>query len=579
MVSFNRNRSIATLSLLCLFAFNRDALGQFETRGSFPALPGSFAYSVATGDFNHDGNLDLAVVSYCCQASGVSILMGNDDGTFQRPVQYKVGEQPTSIVAADFNHDGNLDLAVANSLSGYLSILIGNRDGTFRPATPSPPVSDPGFVTVGDFNGDGKIDLIALGGSASTISVLLGNGDGTFQKAIATKPPFAVQAIGVGDFNGDGKLDVVTAGTFGGSAPVNVLLGNGDGTFRLGASYTGETSPAAIAVGDFNGDHKLDMAIANFLGVGVSVWLGNGDGTFKPPVDYATSFPEWVTAARLAGEGPVDLVAANFGGTAAPAGTTVFSGNGDGTFKAGSFYPAGGETRFVAAGDFNGDRKLDLVVPDALSDDVVVLLNTAAAAFSPTTPLTFTPQLMGTTSAPQTVTLTNTGKGSLAIGLISASANFAVTNTCGKSLVVGATCDLNVSFEPSAQGNVGGLTTIADSATPKPQVIEVSGAGTVVELTPQSLNFGDQKVGTSSAPLTVVVTNQGSSVITISKIVIDSGNFTETNNCPTQLNSGASCTVNAVFKPAKLGTFTGSLSVMDSGGGGGQSVPLTGIGD
>ncbi len=573
-----RPRASLALLIACQIAFVTAAVGQFETRGGFTTQQEPRA--VAIGDFNHDGRLDLAVAADCCPNGGVSILLGNGDGTFHQAANYAAGVGPVSIVTADFNRDGNLDLAVASSLSNRVSILMGNGDGTFRPAAQSPPVPEYGdFVTVGDFNGDGKIDLIVLGGQAATISVLLGNGDGTFQKAIATKPPFAVQTIGVGDFNGDGKLDVVTAGTFGGSAPVNVLLGNGDGTFRLGASYTGETSPAAIAVGDFNGDHKLDMAIANFLGVGISVWLGNGDGTFKPPVDYATSFPEWVTAARLAGEGPVDLVAANFGGTAAPAGATVFSGNGDGTFQSGTFYPAGRETRFVAAADLNGDRKLDLVVPDALSDDVVVLLNTGAAAFSPTTPLAFTPQLIGTTSPSQTVTLTNTGKGSLAIGSISASANFAVSNTCGKSLAVGATCDLNVSFEPSAQGNMSGLITIADSATPKPQVIEVLGVGTVVELTPQSLNFGDQKVGTSSAPLPVAVTNQGSSAITISKIATDSGNFTETNNCPAQLNSGASCTVNVVFKPAKVGTSTGILSVADNGGGGSQTVALTGTGD
>ena len=190
--------------LVLLLVLSQAAFAQFETRGSFVALPGSFAYSVAAGDFNHDGKLDLAVVTYCCAASGVSILLGNGDGTFQPPVQYAAGDQPFSVVAADFNHDGNLDLAVANSLSDYLSILIGNGDGTFQPAVQSPPVASPDFVTVGDFNGDGKLDLLALSyaNPCKCISVLFGNGDGTFQNPVITEPTFAVYTVGVGDFNG-----------------------------------------------------------------------------------------------------------------------------------------------------------------------------------------------------------------------------------------------------------------------------------------------------------------------------------------------------------------------------------------
>ena len=372
---------------------------------------------------------------------------------------------------------------------------------------------------------------------------------------------------------------MATAGVFGGTSPVNILLGNGDGTFRQGASYAGETSPLAIAVGDFNGDHNPDMAIANFQGAGISVWLGNGDGTFKPAVDYATSFPEWVTAADVNGDGIPDLIAANFGGSAGPAGATVFRGKGDGTFFPGSFYPAGGETRFVAVGDFNGDRKPDLVVPDYLSDDVVVLLNTGAASFLPTTPLTFAVQLIGTISSPQTVTLTNTGKTTLAITSISARAPFQVNNTCGNRLAVGAICDLDISFGPSVQGPATGLITIVDSASSKPQFIEVSGSGTVVQLAPQTLVFGVQKVGTSSKPLPVIVTNQGSAAVMISGIGTDSTNFTETNNCATQLNPGASCTVSVTFMPARTGPLTGTLSVADNGGGGSQTVALSGTGD
>jgi VCBS repeat protein/ASPM-SPD-2-Hydin domain-containing protein len=455
------------------------ARAQFETRGTFLAESNSRPYSVAVGDFNHDGKLDLAVASGCCPGGGVAILLGRGDGTFDQGVYYPAGDQPFSIVAADFDHDGNLDLAVANSLSDYVTILLGNGDGTFREGPQSPAV--PGsaiFVTVGDFNNDGIPDLVTLedSGYCHCVSVLLGNGDGTFQDAANTEPPFIVQAMGVGDFNRDGNLDLATAGTSGTSSSVNLLLGNGDGTFRYGASYPGkEVDPAAIAVADFNHDHKLDLAVAANFG-GVSVLLGNGDGTFQGAVEYGVQDPLWVIAADLTGDRNIDLVAANDLGNSA--GATVLMGKGDGTFSSGRFYSCDFETSYVAAGDFNGDRQTDLVITDYRYDNVVVLLNTGVVVFSPTSPLTFNKQAVGTSSAPQTVTLTNTGKTELKISSMKASAQFGVTSTCGSSVAAGANCTISVTFSPKTQGAKSGTVTINDSASSKPQVIELSGTGT-----------------------------------------------------------------------------------------------------
>jgi hypothetical protein len=448
------------------------AQAQFETRDSAVAQQDLFA--VAVGDFNHDGRLDLAVATGTA-TNNVAVLLGNGDGTFRAPEYYTAGVGPISIVAADFNRDGNLDLAVANSLSNYVSILMGNGDGTFQPATQSPPVSYPDFVAVGDFNGDGKTDLLALSynNPCKCISIFLGNGDGTFQDPVTTEPSFSVLTLGIGDFNGDGKLDLATAGNVGLQRYVNILLGNGDGTFTQGATYTGETSPSSIAVADFNGDRKLDFAVANYLSSTISVWLGNGDGTFQPAVDYDTSGPLWVVADELNGSGKVDLAASNVNG-----GVSVFAGNGDGTFQAGSFYPGGTWDTFVAVGDFNGDRKPDLVITDHVSDDVFVLLNTGVVSFSPTTPLAFKKQAVGTTSAAQTVTLTNTGTMELRIQSMKASAEFAVTSTCGATVAPGAACTISATFSPKKQGAEQGTITIVDSASTKPQVIELLGTGT-----------------------------------------------------------------------------------------------------
>jgi len=478
MIRISAIRVVSVLVSALALSFTTIAAAQFETRGRFIADSSSSPVAIAVGDFNHDGKPDLAVVSDCCSGSGVSILLGRGDGTFEPGVQYAAGDQPFSIVAADFNGDGNLDLAVANDLSPYLTILLGNGDGTFRYGPQSP--KTPSFeqtVMVGDFNGDHIPDILALSTSnpCMCISVLLGNGDGTFQDAITTEPTFAVQAVGVGDFNGDGQLDLATAGTFGFGSGVNILLGNGDGTFRVGASYPGESTPLSIAVADFNRDHKRDLAIAYLEGTGISVMLGNGDGTFQPAVNYPTAFPNWVAVADFNGDHIPDLVAANFDFSS---GVSVFLGNGDGTFHPGVFYPAGYETSYVAVGDFNGDRKTDIVAADYRYNDVYVMLNTGVVSFSPTTMLNFKKQAVGTTSGPQTVTLANTGTTALKIASMKASAEFAVTSTCGANVAAGAKCTISVTFSPTQKGARQGTITIIDSASSKPQVIDLFGTGT-----------------------------------------------------------------------------------------------------
>src|SRR6202521_4890219 len=146
---------LPTLSAMFVVGTAASALAQFETRASFPAS--TYPYSVAVGDFNRDGKLDLAVADLCC-GGNVAILLGNGDGTFKPAEYYAAGLAPASLVAADFNADGNLDLAVANFDSAYVSILLGNGDGTFQPATQTPLLpTDPFFVSAGDFNNDKKL--------------------------------------------------------------------------------------------------------------------------------------------------------------------------------------------------------------------------------------------------------------------------------------------------------------------------------------------------------------------------------------------------------------------------------------
>ncbi|HVI08263.1 MAG TPA: FG-GAP-like repeat-containing protein, partial [Candidatus Binatia bacterium] len=320
------------------------------------------------------------------------------------------------------------------------------------------------------------------GYDCNCVEVLPGNGDGTLGSPLTTPLPYGLggYAVAVADFNADGKLDAAVAGEAYPSYIVAILLGKGDGTFAANGQYAVSASPQSIAVGTFTADKaKLDLAVANTAGSSVSVLLGNGDGSFQEPVYYATPFPTWVTTANLDTDGKVDLAVANFGDvTGGTPGITVFRGHGDGTFRVSRFYPVGKEINYVASADFNGDHKPDLLPIDSLGYAVITLLNTGVASFSPTTPLNFKQQTVGTTSPPQAVKLTNSGATTLKISSIKSSSGFGVTSTCGSSVAAGANCTISATFSPTRKGAVQGTISIIDSASSKPEVIALLGTGT-----------------------------------------------------------------------------------------------------
>jgi hypothetical protein len=220
------------------------------------------------GDFNRDGNSDLAVANYVPDGS-ISILLGNGDGTFRIAVNYAAGPNPLSVAAGEFSGDGRLDLAVAND--GGVSVLLGRGDGTFQAAGNYSAGTYPESVGVRDFNADGKPDLaVADADDPGSVSVLLGQGDGTFQPAIANRAgPYPV-SLAVSDANADGKPDVVVAGDGG----VSVLLCQGQGAFESAVDFPTGPNSIAVETGDFNNDGQPDLAVANYNTEGtVSVLL------------------------------------------------------------------------------------------------------------------------------------------------------------------------------------------------------------------------------------------------------------------------------------------------------------------
>lgn len=295
--------------------------------------------------------------------------------SFYPAVSYPLGAIPGAAVTADFNGDGRPDLAAANSGDGTVSVLLGNGDGSFQAARNSP--GGDSLMVAGDFNGDGISDLVA--GGSTPFSVLLAAGDGTFS------PPVPVagggRAVAAGDLNADGRADLVFSGYQAINAGegwdavgfIQVLLGNGDGTFAdPWTDWNVGTDPASLALADLNGDGHVDVV----TGEGMYVLLGNGDGTLRATGYWSNSAAPTVAVADFNGDGKPD-VATNDGGT-----LTVVSGNGDGTFQPARTFLSGGSGLAIA--DYNGDGHPDLATT---ADQVNIVRGNGDGTFTP--PLRF----------------------------------------------------------------------------------------------------------------------------------------------------------------------------------------------
>jgi FG-GAP-like repeat/Abnormal spindle-like microcephaly-assoc'd, ASPM-SPD-2-Hydin len=548
------------------------------TGGNFPTF--GFPEYVVVGDFNNDGKLDLAVANFTT-ANSVAILLGNGNGTFQPAVLYPAGEAVGWIAAGDFNGDGKLDLATTNNASNTVSILLRNGDGTFRAPVDYATGTSPLGIVAGDFNGDGKLDLAVV--DQGEISIFLGNGDGTFQ----ARTTMNARGFGIctGDFNGDGILDLATADFGQNSGHVVILLGKGDGTFQPGVEYSAGDSPTTVEAADLNGDGIPDLVVGNYSVNGGTVLIGKGDGSFGAPT-YLTSLGSSATVADFNGDGKPDIAVADVSADT----VAIWLGNGDGTFQLfPNVFQSGQSVQGLAAGDFNNDGAMDLVLaafgtghyPGAAF--VSLQTNGPAVLFGQAF-LTFPTQLVGTQST-ISVQMTNVGKAPLditRIGITGENANsFTQTNNCGTALPAGASCNINLTFAPRDRGLLAASLAVADNAINHQQSIPLSGKGTWVSVTPSSLSFGKQKVGTRSAPRLVQLTNVGGKALNISQIAIGGngqGDFSQNNTCGLGIGAGASCTIAVTFKPTSRGKHGAFIVIADDGGASPQVITMRGTG-
>ena len=240
----------------------------------------------------------------------------------------------------------------------------------------------PVFVNLDDVNGDGKADLIvanvASGGSVgNSVSVLLGNGDATFGAAQTIALPAAPLPLAEADVNGDGHLDIITGNANG---TVSVILNNGSGTFGAATSYvTGLANAHAIALGDFNGDGRPDIAtVGDDSSAVVSVLLNNGDGTFGAPTPFGVGHATLAAITAFTAGGHVDLGIVDQTDNR----VTVMSGNGSGSFAASGDFGTGTAPVSITTADFNGDGHADLVTANSTNGNVTVLLGNGGGAFA-----------------------------------------------------------------------------------------------------------------------------------------------------------------------------------------------------
>lgn len=484
------------------------------------------------------------------------------------------------IATGDFNQDGKLDLAV--DTGGGVSILLGNGDGTFKTHLDYP---GGGFaIASGDFNGDGKLDLVT--GGQNLVSILLGNGDGTFQAPINYQTNVlsgrTVFSIHVTDFNKDGKLDLAVNTE---TTEHVILLGNGDGTFQAPVEYLlANFISDSLTVGDFNGDGVPDWAAGDADGNTIGVMLSTAFKALSPSsLSFGSQDVGTISKAQtitISNPSNVNITI----GSIASIGNFAETNNCGVDLKSGAscqlsitFSPSITGLQSGTINITDSTRVSPLAIP--LSG---IGVNEASLSFYPSRQ-NFSPQAVGSTSSAAAIVLENTGSAPLNLSAIGTtgvdSADFRQTNNCGGSLVPAGTCVVNVKFAPTAAGSRVASLSVSDTASGSPQIVALTGTGlgAAARFTPNTLAFLPQTVGTNSTAQAVLVTNTGNMPLSISSISI-SGDFAQTNSCNVTLSPGSNCQLSVVFTPTAVGNRAGIVTISDNALASPQLIAVSGTG-
>ncbi len=640
--------------------------GTFQTPTLVSVSQSGYSGAMTAGDVNHDGKPDLVVASNV-SGDGIYVLIGNGDGTFQTPAFYQQGSNSgamavaigqlkkgdngdvvmgtgngayvymnngdgtfktppvlygpswiNSIVITDINGDGKNDLVVSSYSSSAVWTMLGNGKGGFTTLGSFATDGYPNNVVLADFNGDKKLDFATSNNAGQWETVALGNGDGTFRSSQSYGYTWSgtVSGIATADMNNDGILDIVEAGG-GTGVGITVLLGSSHGGFgspistAVGCGQANRGGVSYIALGDVNGDHKVDV-VANMTNSGggcpnneVAVLLGAGKGKFKAPVYYSTGTTQQsysVTLADLRGDGRLDILTSNGDGS-----LSVLLNNGKGVYGTANVIAgaSGTEAASMAIGDFNNDGKLDLAVSSwDDSGSFVILTGKGDGTFTAGSTYNFgtweqcypsggsNPYWIGAAD------LNQDGKLDLALAVqySACDTEYSGQNTWGAALVYTGNGDGTFNLDDGPW--VGGVDNsgIALGDFNGDGMIDVAVAGNAgwtsqdwvtillnntqpVSVSPLNMNLGSETVGKTSKAQTVIVTNDESATLAISGVGLggsDPGDFGFKSACKSTLLAGANCSISVTFTPTASGKRTATLQIND--GAGTQSVALTGTG-
>jgi hypothetical protein len=362
----------------------------FSGVGHGDRIPGAAGViTLAVGDFNNDGKLDLITTNSDVNENGLGLVLGNGDGTFQYPIEvagFAIYGSMGAIVAGDFNKDGKLDFATTWSLGGPVQVSVYLNDGTghftFNNSHPIGTTLTRQMATV-DLNSDGKLDLIVPDPSNSAVAVLYGNGDGTFQPAVdfpaAVPGQTAPTGVAIGDFNKDGKPDIVVASSTGccpHQGGISVLLNSTPGAPVLYLNPNG-TDSGQVAVADLNADGKLDVVLSSMGGQGIAVFLGVGNGTFQAAKNMTVPWASSVAIGNFTSDKKPDLVVSSYyDGT-----VWALVNKGSGNFQVSGVYSSDWSAMAIVLADFNGDKKLDFVAGNSTGQYVTLGLGNGDGTF------------------------------------------------------------------------------------------------------------------------------------------------------------------------------------------------------
>ena len=367
----------ATVALLVALAGPALAVAKFLPARYYPTGP--FPVSATSADFNGDGRGDLATANRDSNGQvnpdTVSVLLANADGTFGAKRDFPSGgTSPRSVKSADFDADGDKDLAVVHFDDDKVSVLRNDGTGSFGAPQNYPVPGCPSSVETADLTGDGKADLAVANPCGSSgvpngVYVMANNGTGAFASPVGYAAGPNTGDVAAGDFDADGDRDLASSDT--GDNNVHVFLNTGAGSFqKAGVSALDDTSSSAsIVAADFDGDSRDDLAVSRFA---THVLRSTGGGAFSAPVEYNASGSYDSVAGDFDADGDADVAnvdGSNFGTVA------VLPNNGSGAVGAIQRFESRGNPQGVATGDFDGDRDADLAAANAAGGTLGVLLS------------------------------------------------------------------------------------------------------------------------------------------------------------------------------------------------------------